>query len=59
MDMGSGELTFQTPTCPGNFGGSRPLSRDEARVLELWQRLHLDTPNFSAGSVVAFVKQAA
>lgn len=49
-------LCLATPTCGGGPGGRAPYPH-EREILDLWHELRLDTRDFSAGNVVAFVKQ--
>lgn len=53
------EFALSTPTCArvGGGGGGRPLNQEELKVLSLWEKLHLNTPEFSGGNLVAFLKQ--
>jgi len=50
-------MTVRTADCGSGVGGGRPPTSDEQRVFDLWSKLHLDGPDFSAGNLVAFLKQ--
>ena len=52
-------ISLATPECGGGGGGGRPPNRDEAEIFELWKKHKLDTSDFAAGNVVAFLKQLA
>lgn len=51
------DMLLTTPTCGSRGGAGRPPNEHERRVFELWQKHHLDQPNFSGGDVVSFLKQ--
>ncbi|MDP1682073.1 MAG: hypothetical protein Q8L39_09910 [Burkholderiales bacterium] len=51
------EFALSTPTCARGGGGGRPLNQEELKVLSLWEKLHLNTPEFTSGNLVAFLKQ--
>lgn len=57
LDYGQIHLLLSTPGCGGGGGGSRPLTAGEREVLELWNKLGLNTGDFAGGNVVAMVKQ--
>lgn len=51
-------LALATPTCSSNGGGGgRPLNTEEQDVVALWERLHLNTHEFTGGNLVAFLRQ--
>jgi hypothetical protein len=51
------DVALATPACgSGGAGGRRPRP-EEAKIIDLWTRLHLASGDFSRGNVVAFVKQ--
>jgi hypothetical protein len=52
-------LVFQTRGCASGGGGAGSLSREQQGVLDLWRKLHLDDEDFTAGNVLAFLKQVA
>lgn len=52
------DIILATPACVGAGGGGRLPRPRERRLFELWRRLNLNTPEFSPGNVVAFLKQA-
>lgn len=52
------EFVLSTPTCARiGGGGGRPLKQEELNVLSLWEKLHLNTPEFTGGNLVAFLRQ--
>lgn len=51
------DLTLATPTCGAGGGGSRQFTSPERGILDLWNKHHLNEPEFSPGDVVSFVKQ--
>ncbi len=53
------EFALSTPACfrGGGGGGGRPLNQEELKVLSLWEKLHLNTPDFTGGNLVAFLKK--
>jgi hypothetical protein len=52
------DLMMATPGCiSSGGGGGRRLTPKEQSILELWDKLHLSKQEFSAGNVVAFLKQ--
>lgn len=55
INTGSMNLALSTPTCGG--GGGRLPNPEEQQFLSLWEKLHLNTPDFSSGNLVAFLKQ--
>lgn len=57
INTGSMNLALSTPSCGGGGGGGRPPNPEERQFLSLWEKLHLNTPDFSGGNLVAFLKQ--
>jgi hypothetical protein len=51
-------ISFATASCASSGGGGRPPTARERVILDLWAKHGLNDPQFSPGSVVAFVKQA-
>ncbi|HEY6220091.1 MAG TPA: hypothetical protein VIV65_08535 [Gemmatimonadaceae bacterium] len=51
------DVALATPGCQSGFGGGRPPNALEQRIIELWNKLGLNTPGFTGGNVVAFVHQ--
>lgn len=56
INTGSLNFALSTPTCGGG-GGGHPPNPQEKQFLSLWEKLHLNTPDFSSGNLVAFLKQ--
>lgn len=53
-------MTLRTVDCPKLGGsGGRPPNADERRVFERWEKLHLSSPDFTGGNLLAFLKQVA
>ena len=50
-------LALATSDCPSTPGRSRKLTGPEQEIVDLWHKLHLHESHFSAGNVVAFLKQ--
>ena len=51
------DIRLTTPSCGSGGGGYRPLTPREDAIAELWKRCGLTEPSFSAGSLIAFVKE--
>jgi hypothetical protein len=53
------DMTLSTPGCGGAGGNGRDrfLDDHEARVFELWERMHMDSAALSAGNIAAFLRQ--
>lgn len=51
------DLMISTPGCPSSGGGSRRPTPREQGIFDLWDKLHLNKHDFSAGNVMAFLKQ--
>lgn len=49
-------MVLASPTCAGAGGGRAP-NACEARIFDLWNRLHLNRIDFPSGGVIAFMKQ--
>ena len=50
------KMTLSTPGCPKGSGG-RPPNRYEEQVFDLWERRGLNEEQFTAGNLIAFLKQ--
>jgi hypothetical protein len=50
-------LRLSTPSCSGLQGGGRPPNQEEQKIFDLWNERKLNSNDFSAGEVVAFLKQ--
>ncbi len=49
-------LTLATPAAgAAAAAAARPLNSDERQLLNTWAKLHLDTDNFAASELAAFV----
>lgn len=51
------DIIFSSPGCGGGGGGGRPLNNEEIGLLKLWEQHHLNTTEFSGGSLVAFLRK--
>lgn len=51
------ELPLGTPECGVSVGGGRAPTEAEKQILELWQRHGLNSPGFSPGQALAFLKE--
>jgi hypothetical protein len=49
-------LTLTTPGCDGAPSTPRPLNAEERQLLNNWARFHLDTSDFAASELAAFVR---
>lgn len=60
VTFNTGLLNFSlsTPGCTRGGGGNWQPNENEAKIIELWKKLHLDDPHWAAGNLTAFVKQA-
>jgi hypothetical protein len=52
-------IALATNDCPCSSGGGRMPNHQEREILELWNKLHLNDANFSAGNLIGFLKQVA
>lgn len=50
-------MRLATPACSGAPGATRRPNAREQLVFDLWRRLHLADPDFTAGNVLAFLRQ--
>jgi hypothetical protein len=58
IDSNPLNLALTTPGCSRiGGGGGRPLNQQESNIVALWERLHLNTQEFTGGNLVAFLKQ--
>lgn len=48
-------LTLATPAA-GAVSAARPLNSDERQLMNTWAKFHLDTDNFAASELAAFVR---
>jgi len=51
-------VSLATPTCPSGGGGRAPRPEEE-ELLNLWNARHLNEASFTAGNLIAFLKQAS
>lgn len=58
IDKPQVHMTLTTPDCPSTVGG-RTATPLEQEVFELWERRKLNRPDFTDGSLIAFLKQVA
>jgi len=50
------DLALRTPSCGGGVGG-RQANAKELEIIELWNRRHLNSNDFTGGNLIAFLKQ--
>lgn len=56
IDQAHIHLTFATPGAGDVPPSVRPLTTQERQLMNTWARLHLDTNNFAASELAAFVR---
>jgi hypothetical protein len=49
-------LTLATPAAADAGSGARPLNSEERQLMNTWAKFHLDTDNFAASELAAFVR---
>lgn len=57
INQGDINLALATSDCPSSPSGRRQLTGPEREVVGLWNKLHLSENQFSAGNLIAFIKQ--
>ena len=57
INTGSINMSLATSDCPKSSGTHRSPNPQENEIFDLWERLHLHDSKFSAGNLVAFIKQ--
>lgn len=57
IDHNDINLALATFDCPSSLGVRRKLTGPEKEVIDLWKKLHLSENQFSAGNLIAFLKQ--
>lgn len=58
IDSNPVKLSLSTPGCSGGGGGRQPNTHEKV-ILELWEKLHLNTEGFTGGNLVAFLRQVS
>ena len=53
------DMMLSTPACGSAGGGGRPPNRFERDLFDRWDKLHLNSNDFTGGNLVAFLKQLA
>lgn len=56
IDQDNVHLTLATPGCIGAESTARPLNGEERKLLNNWAKFHLDTDQFAASELAAFVQ---
>lgn len=56
IDQAHIHLTFATPGAGEVPASARPLTTQERQLMNTWAKLHLDTNNFAASELAAFVR---
>jgi hypothetical protein len=59
INTGAVNVRLATPACGTGRAAGRQPRPDEADIIQLWNKLGLGSDDFSAGNLVAFVKQLA
>lgn len=54
IDKGNLDLTLSTLGCGGGGGGRMPKA-EESECLDLWNKLKLNTEDFTSGNLIAFL----
>jgi len=54
IDFGGRKLRLTTPTCAGSGGGGLQPTAQEKQIFELWDKMGMNTDDFSAGKLIAF-----
>jgi len=49
-------IQLTTPGCDAGGGGGREATDRERRLFDLWDKHGLNSPNFSGGSLISFLK---
>lgn len=57
IDLSGLRMQLSTPSCPAGLGGSRAPNSNEREVLDLWEKRGLNQVDFTAGNLIAFLKQ--
>lgn len=57
ISTGGMNMRLATPDCSTAPGATRRPNAREQLVFDLWRRLHLGDPDFTAGNVIAFLRQ--
>ncbi len=57
INTSSVNIVLATDDCPKSAASGRKANPQENEIFEIWERLHLNSPEFSPGNLVAFVKQ--
>lgn len=57
IDTGAVNLALATGDCPGGGGGGRPPNDQEKEILQTWEKLHLNSSDFTGGNLIAFLRQ--
>jgi len=57
IELSGLRMALTTPGCPAGNGGGRAPNNNEREVFALWEERGLNRPDFSAGNLIAFLKQ--
>lgn len=57
IHLGDMDMILSTPTCGSSSRGGRRPRPSEQEVFDLWNQRGLDSPDFTGGNLVAFIKQ--
>lgn len=50
-------VSLATPGCGKSPGGGRPANGNELEIIDLWAKRGLSSSDFTAGNLIAFLKQ--
>lgn len=54
---GEVNVVLRTPTCGNGGGGGRLPNEREKRIFQLWDERGLNSPDFTGGNLVGFLRQ--
>lgn len=57
IDVSGAKLSLATPACGGRGGSNREFTALESKLISKWTQLGLNKPDFSPGSVNAFIQR--
>lgn len=51
------KMGLSSPKCSRGGGRGRPPNEQEQNIIDLWNKNHLNTNDFTGGNLIAFIKQ--